>query len=68
MAEKNDLQYLGGDLDLSQCRFLLEPSSGLLDVVPASGITLVRLKWSNYAINDNINDIPIFFAHSICAT
>ena len=68
MAEKNDLQYLGGDLGLPQRRFLLEPSSGLLDVVLASGITLVWLKRSNHAINDIINDIPVYFAHSICAS
>ena len=46
MAEKDDLQNLGGDLGLPQSRFLPELSSGLQDIAPLPGITLALLSLS----------------------
>ena len=57
MAEKDDLQNLGGDLDLSQHLFLLELSFGLPDIVPSLGITLEQLRASNDAITSTINNM-----------
>jgi hypothetical protein len=65
MAEKDDLQNLGGDLGLPQSQFLPELSSGLPDIVPLPGITLALLSLSDKEINDVVNDILVFFAYRI---
>jgi hypothetical protein len=56
MVEKDDLQNLGGDLSLPGRRFLLGLSSEPPDIAPLPGIALARLRLSNDAINDIVND------------
>ena len=69
MVEKDDLQNLGGDWDLSRRRFLFELSFGLPDTVPSPGIVFVRLRRSNDGINHMILTIfPDSFAYGISAT
>ena len=53
MAEKDDLQNLGGDVGPPQHRFLLVLFSGPLDIVPWSGIGSAPPTLSNDAV-DNI--------------
>jgi hypothetical protein len=65
MAEKDDLQNLGGDLDPPQSRFLPEPSSGLRDKVPLPGTTLALLSWSDKPINDVVKHILAPLAYRI---
>ena len=65
MEEKGDLQNLGGDLGLPQCRFLLELSSGLPDSEPSPGRIPAQLMSSNDAINGIIKDIPASIAYGI---
>ena len=47
MAEKNDLQNLGGDVGQPQHRFRLVLFSGPPDIVPWPGTETVRLTLSN---------------------
>jgi len=57
MAEKDDLQNLGGDVGPPQRRFLLVLFSGLPDIVPSPRIVLAQLTLSNDAVNNTIDII-----------
>jgi hypothetical protein len=54
MAEKDDRENLGNDLDQRRRQFLLELSSALQDRVPSPGIAFARMIQSNDAISDVI--------------
>jgi len=68
MAERDDLQNLGGDLGLPQRRVLLGLSSGLPDTAPLPRIALSRLRLSNdaSAINGTINNL-VFLSLTVSA-
>ena len=67
MAERNDLQNLGGDVRPLQHRFLLVLFSGLPDIVPWPGIGPARLTLSNYAVDNIVHDILVSFTYSVRA-
>jgi hypothetical protein len=67
MAEKNDLQNLGGDAGPPQHRFLLVLFSGPPDIVPWSGIGSARLRLSNDAVDNIVHDIFVSFTYSVSA-
>ena len=52
MAEKDDLENLGDDLDRRRRQFQLELSSALQDRVPSPGIAFARMIQSNDEISD----------------
>ena len=54
MAEKDDRENLGDDLDQRQCQFPLELSSALRDKVPWPGIAFPLMIQSNGTISDVI--------------
>ena len=52
MAEKDDRESRGNDLDQRHYQFLLVLSSALQDKVPSPGIAFPRMTQSNDAISD----------------
>jgi hypothetical protein len=60
MAEKDDLQNLGGDASPLQHRFLLVLFSGPPDVVLRPRIGHARLTLSNDAVDSIVHDILEF--------
>jgi hypothetical protein len=67
MAEKNDLQNLGGDVGPPQHRFLLVPFSGPPDILPWSGIGSARLSLSNDVVDNTVHNIFASFTYSFSA-
>ena len=65
MAEKDDLQNLGGDVSPQQYRFLLVLFSGSPDIVPWPGIGTAPLMLSNDTVYDNDQDILVSFTYSV---
>ena len=68
MAEKDDLQNLGGDVRPPQHRFLLVIFSGPPDIVPWQGIVSARLRLSNDAVDNIVHDILVSFTYSVSAS
>ena len=64
MAEKDDLQNLGGDVGPLQHRFLPVLFSGPQDIVPLPEIESARLNLSNDVV-DNLNIVHIFLFRSL---
>ena len=67
MAEKDDLQNLGGDVGPRQRRFLLVLFSGPLDIVPWPKIGSARLTWSNEVVDNVVHDILVSFTYGVSA-
>jgi hypothetical protein len=67
MAEKDDLQNLGGDVGPPQHRFLLVLFSGPPDIVPWPGIGSARLTLSNDVVNNTVHEILALFTYSVSA-
>jgi hypothetical protein len=67
MAEKNDLQNLGGDVGPPQHRFLLVLSSGPPDIVPWRGKGTARPTLSNDAVDNIVHGIFVSFTYSVSA-
>ena len=67
MAEKDDLQNLGGDVSPPQYWFLLVLFSGSPDIVPWPRIGTAPLMLSNDTVYDNDQDILVSFTYSVSA-
>ena len=65
MAEKDDLQNLGGDVGQPQYLFLLVLLFGPPDIVPWPGIGPAQLSLSNDAVNKIVHDILVSFTNSV---
>ena len=68
MAEKDDLQNLGGDAGPPWHRFLHVPFSGPPDIVPWPGIGTAWLKLSNDAVDNIVHDSLVSFTYSVSAS
>jgi hypothetical protein len=67
MAEKDDLQNLGGDVGPPQHQFLLVLFSGRPDIVPWSGIGSAWLMLSNDVVDNIVHDILVSLTYSVSA-
>jgi hypothetical protein len=67
MAEKDDLQNLGGDVDPPQHRFLLVLFSGPPDIVPWPGIGPARLMLSDDVVDNIVHGVLVSLTYSVSA-
>jgi hypothetical protein len=67
MAEKDDLQNLGGDVGPPQHRFLPVLFSGPPDIVPLPEIESAQLNLSNDVVNNIVHIILVSFTYGVRA-
>ena len=67
MAEKDDHQYLAGDVDPPQHQSLLVLFSGPPDIAPRPGIGPARWMLSNDVIENVVHDNLVSITYSVSA-